>query len=257
MSVEQLNHYIPILSTVLEIAVCLAAAHRRLWTRLPYFFIYLTLVVFLDLGRWVVLVNMGYSSAAYQWTYWMTQIVMLLSRGAALADICHAALGYYTGVWRMARTLLAGAAAAMLIAAVVHTWGQVNIASYLVFVERELEFAVVITLFVLLLLSRYYDVQLERPLGGAALGLAFYSTVIIVCNSILMQELGMTWPDVTLVRTLAFVGALAIWAPPLMAPLPEAAPPILGTEEGYERNARIVSDRMRALNERLEELMKR
>jgi len=187
----------------------------------------------------------------------MTQPVLVLARAAALADICRAALGHYTGVWQLARYLLAGAATTLLALAAVRTGGTPGIFSYLIFVERELEFAVVIILLVLLVLSRYYGVALEPPLGGLAMGFAIYSSVLIIASSILIGPLTLPWNVFSQVRSAGYFVALGFWAHALRAPLPAPVRPELSTVESYERNSRLVTDRMRELNARLMDLMKR
>jgi hypothetical protein len=240
-----------------EVAVCLLALYRRLWERLPLFTGYLVLVAAADLARLIAYDGWGARSAAYGYTYWSTQIALVFTRGAALADVCRAALEPYRGVWHLTRWLLIAVCAAMLTLAALRTQATTMITSYLIFVERELEFVIVVSLLALLVLSRYYGVMLDRPLGGIAMGLAFYASVVITTSSIITGPVAMPWWAVSLLRTAAFAGALGFWAYALRMPLPETAAPVLGTVEAYERETQMVSDRMRSLNARLLELMKR
>jgi len=238
-------------------AVCLLAAHRRLWTRLPCVFAYLVALVVGDAARVVVFRNAGYNSKAYGWTYWIIEGILTLGRGTVLADICRAALGSYTGVWQLARYLLGAAAVVMLALGGLHTGEALRIDSYVIFVQRELEYAIVLTLLLLLLLSRYYRVALGRPVRGIALGLAFYSSVAIVCNSIYIYHLGLTLQEFGDLKNLAFVLALGIWSVELRGPLPVVAPPVLDASGSYDRNAQVMAERMRILNDWLMQILKK
>jgi len=239
-----------------EWLVCGLALVRRLWRYLPYFAIYLVLMVLTNTGRWAVMIATGTGSRTYSWVYWMTQPVHILARGAALADVCRVALSPYSGLWRFARPLLMLAATLMLGLAAVYTGGSHWLVSYLVFLERELEFAVVISLLVLLALSRYYGMIVEPPLDGIALGLGFYSSFLIIRDTIILEVLNVPWPILSLASTIAYAATLGIWGFALWGALPERARPVLSTVESYELNTRVVSDRMRELNDRMLKLMR-
>jgi hypothetical protein len=243
--------------TPAEFVVCGLALVRRLWRSLPYFTAYLVLLVIVEGVRASVNLATSTSSRSYIWTYWMTQPVLILARGAGLVDVFRAALGMYSGVWRFARSMLIMAAAFMLLFAAVHTGETPRISSYLIFLERELEFAAVLSLLLLLVVCRYYGAALARPLDGIALGLGFYSSVVIISGSILIGPLTLPWWQFSLVRSVAYFMTVCLWGYSLWAPLPERAGPQLSSMESYEQNTLAVSDRMRELNDRLSNLMKR
>jgi len=137
-----------------------------------------------------------------------------------------------------------------------HSSGAHWIFSYLVFLERELEIAVVVSLLLLLVLSRYYGMVLERPLDGIALGLGLYSSFVITRDTIILLASNSGWWWFSLVNSIVFASVLGIWFHSLWAPLPARVSPSFGTVEEYERASREVSVRMRELNARLLKLMK-
>jgi len=257
MDIAESQKLFSLLLTVVELGVCALALARRVWRMVPLFTGYLVLVVLVDIARWAVAMQSGFGSRTYSWAYWMTQPLLLLARAAALADVFRAALGLYSGVWQLARYLLAGAATVLLALAAVRTTGTPGITSYVIYVERELEFSIAISLLLLLALSRYYGVALNRPLGGIAIGLAFYSSVVITSSSIMSGPVAMPWWVYSVARDVAYFASLGFWAWALRWPLRETAPPELATLASYERDSRMLSERMRALNARLVELMKR
>lgn len=257
MDSHDLSQVWAIAGVVGEVGVCVLALIRGLWRRLPWFTAYLLLVLAVEAARWAVIIGRGADSPAHSWAYWTTQPLLILGRGAALADVCRATLCLYTGIWQLARYLLSAAAVLMLSVAAVHTGGTPGIVSYLIFVERELEFAILVTLVVLLILSRYYGVALDRPLDSISLGLAFYSSVVIINSSILIGALALPWRAFSTVRTMGWDVTLGFWVYALRAPLSAQTQPHMNSAESYERDARVVSGRMRALNARLLDLMKR
>jgi hypothetical protein len=145
----------------------------------------------------------------------------------------------------------------MLGLAAIHSSGRGWMFSYVIFLERELEIAVVISLVALLALSRYYGLALDRPLDGLALGLGLYSSFVIIKDTIILVVRNVPWWWFSLANSLVYAATVGIWIYALWAPLPERARPDLSTVESYERNSRAVSQRMRELNARLSELIKR
>jgi hypothetical protein len=252
-----LSQVLTAVSTTGEFIVLALALLRGLWRQLPGFTAYLVLVLAADAVRWATRLHAGDASRAYAWTYWITQAVLVMARATAVADICRAALGYYRGVWQLARWLLALSACALLGAAAVRTTGSARISSYVIFVERELEFAIVAVFLLLLLVMRYYAVAVDPPLGGLIFGLVFYSTVVIFSTSVLTGPLTMPWSVYSSLRITAFVGALGCWGYALRRPLLEIKRPALSSPAEFEQASGAVDQRMRELNARLLQLMKR
>ncbi|HUK54174.1 MAG TPA: hypothetical protein VL099_12865 [Candidatus Binatia bacterium] len=252
-----LSQWLGDLSTLALVGVCTLALKRRLWGLMPWFTTYLLLVLGADGLRWLVLQTSGFRSAGYSWTWWMTQTLLVAARGAALVDLCRAALSQYTGVWQAARLLLFGSACTLLLAAALRTAGKAGITSYLVFVERELELAIVVVVVLLLIVSRYYGVELERPLGGIAFGLIFYSSIVVITSSILIEPLDVSWPVFSLARTLAYLVAEGAWAYAMRLPFTERARPPLTTAAEFELASGAVDQRMRELNARILQILKR
>ena len=252
-----LNDFYLVVASTLEVVVVFLAMRRRLWERLPLFFTYLVLLVPFDIVRSWVLYECGLYSRPYSLTYWLTQAALVVARGVALADFCRAALETYPGVWQLARSLLAGTAVVILALAGFRTGGADHIDSYVLFVERELEFAIVLTLLLLLVLSRYYQVAMERPLGGIAIGLLLYSTTVLITNSIVTQRLAWAGSVWEVVRRVVFQVTTAIWIYALLRPLPEMVRPDLLPQETYDQYSRQVSKHMEEVTDRLTELSKK
>jgi len=257
MDPQQLTLLLAFVEWAAELGLCSLALGRRVWRILPCFVAYLIALVVVDAARWDVFLIAGMKSRAYRLTYWLSQPVLILARAAVLANICRAALRHYSGIWRLAKPLLMVTAALLMAFAAIRSNASNRMVSYLIFAERELEFAIVLALLALLMLSRYYGVALDRPLSGIALGMGLYSSYVIVNYSVILQQFQVPWWVFSAGNTVAYTVALIIWIYTLWAPLPEPVQPELSTPESYERNTLAVTGQMKEVNDRLEQLMKR
>ena len=257
MDLTDLGQLLGLVVTTGVFGLALLALARGLWRQLPLFTTYLCLVVVVDVVRDAVLARAGVSSAAYAWTYWRSQELLVVARATVLADLCRAALGRYLGVWQLARLLLLGGACTLLVLADVRTVGTRGMTSYFLYVERELEIAIVVTLLLLLLVSRYYGVELGPPLGGIIFGLVFYSSIVVINTTIRMGPLPLSWQVFSYVGVVAYLVALGIWAYALRRPLAEPARLVLAGAEQFAEAGAAVDQRMRELNARLLQLIRR
>jgi hypothetical protein len=257
MGTFDFDYFLWVTGSGLEFVLCLVALRRRLWQRLPLFTAYILLLFAADMARRWGYLHWGANSLSFAKIYWVSQGILVVARCAALVDLCRAALRPYRGVWLLLRWGLAGTAAVMLLRAAQRTEEVARVSKFVIFLERELEFVVVVALVVLLAVGRYYGTRLERPLNAIALGFSLYSSVAIINNSILIAKFSVPWEVYSRVRSMSFFAAVAIWAVALRRALPELAIPEISTAEAYERDSLEVSNRMRELNARLAGLMKR
>jgi len=255
-----------------DVWICVLAIRRRVWTNLPWFAVYAVALVITGILRWGVfffagtqavggwnwdaILDNGPLTYSYRLTYWLSQPIMILARAATLADICRTALRPYGGIWRLAKPLLMITATALLGFAAIRSNAGDRMRSYFLLAERELEFAIVFSLLALLVLSRYYGVQLYRPLSGIALGMGLYSSYVIVEYTFRLQNFQIPWWVFSVCGSVAFLTAEVIWLRSLWLPLPATTQPELSTAESYQRNSVAVSEQMKAVTSQLSELMK-
>ncbi len=247
-----------VIGTALELVVCLLALYRRLYLRLPVFTFYLLLVVTHELTDWSIYSHFGPSSKEYFSFYWLTQCLLMTTRGLAAAELCWFVLRPYRGVWRFARLSLALTSSALILYSGMQAMQKTSRLSTFVFTaERGLDFAVLGTLIVLIGISRYYGVYIGRLVISVALGLSFYSAFDIVNNSILGEWLSEWFGAWSFFRRTSFQAALLIWIQALLRPLPRpAVQPVLDGADQYLQLAPEVTNRMREMNQRLLDLLK-
>ncbi len=243
-------------SSLLAVLVCSIALWRRLYLRLPLFTAYLVLLAGRDALAWWFYLDLGYTSRAASYYYWITQGILVTARAAAVAEIAWRALREYRGVWALAWRVLLIIALFLLLQATLDARGsRAWISPLILTAERGLELAAVGILVLLLAICRYYGIQLEPVQKMIALGLGFYSAIQVLNNSVLrVTHYFPMWNEI---RIISFQVALVIWLLALLRPLPKAVPaPALLSQSVYDELSPQVNQRLRVLNQRLLEILK-
>ncbi len=245
-------------ATVLELLAATMAIRHGLFRRLPVFTGYLVLLVLREIAGWFIVYTTGYASRPAFFTYWVSQAILLSTRALVIVELCRSILRPYRGVWALTWRILLAIASVLLGAAAWIAFGSSSrFTLFILTAERGLELAVVGILIALLLISRYYEIQVQPLQRLIALGLGCYSAVQILNNSFMREFLGHYFDWWSWVRVTSFQVALILWLLALRKPLPAATPaPVLLPQETYDHVTPQVSYRLRALNDRLLEMLK-
>jgi hypothetical protein len=243
---------------VLEAGVFGLALRRGLYRRFRLFPVYFGALVVFEIARWMPILRWGLASKQAFWTYWATQIVLVVLRGAVVFEICHYVLGPYRGIWRFCRVILVSVAGLVVITALFTSeqrgpFGvRVGLAA-----ERGLELAILGVLLFALAFCRYYRIPVDRLSGLLALGIGFFAAIQVINNTFVNHWLAAYHPIWREIRVDSFLVPLGIWIAALWKPLParEQAPAMLDPVV-YATMTPVVSIRLRELNARLEEIMK-
>jgi hypothetical protein len=252
------NYLVGATSSLLEMLVFAFALRRKLHLRLPVFTAYVALMVAREVSLWWVYLGPGYGSSFAFHYFWVTQVILLVARGAAIAEIAWRALCEYRGVWSLAWRILVAVGLVLVLYAASNARANSSwITPFVLSLERGLELAVVVILVSLLAICRYYRVGLESLERKIALGLALYSAVQVANNSILGAWLAHYFDWWNAIRSISFQAALVIWWLALRKPVPAVAPaPALLPQKVYDELSPKVNYRLRVLNQRLLELLK-
>ena len=258
-SLSPLDAWIWAVGTTLEVGVFTLALYRGLYRRLPIFTTYIGLVVLWEALQWSTLQRMNPASGRYFYFYWISQAVLLTARGLVVAELCYRVVRPYRGVWLLARLLLLLTAATLLVFAAMESAGTaVYLDRFIPATERGLEFAVVGSLLALLGICRYYGLELDLITRAVALGLSLYSILTIVNNSMIFESILPHFWLWTVLRRFSYQGALLVWVWPLLQPLAEREPlPVMASAGMYQELAPELSERMRELNNRLQQFLQR
>ena len=201
-------------------------------------------VLFLSYYVW------GFRSPASARIAWGSQILVIVFRGLAVAEICHRLLARYTGIWGLAWRLLVASVSLFLLYAVV----AVGLHPQLVLLtaDRGLELTIAIAILVLFLFVHYYRVPMESAVHDLAIGFFFYSWFSVV-NYLLLEvwryQYGRLW---NLLSITAFLATLLLWIWGFREKLPESAPaPEMLSDGIYRQLEPEINLRLRALNDSL------
>jgi hypothetical protein len=238
---------------------------------LPFFTGYATLLLLSTIALELVYLRFGFRTT-YYYTDWITTGLDAVGRSLAIAELCHYGLRAYRGVWALAWRILSALTLVSLAHAAIDAWGQPSwFATYVLTVDRDVEFASVVILIALLLIRRYYGLGLESLEKWIAVGICLFCLVDAVNKTMLRDLLSSSFfhlsrmqPEIEQLNELcntilfsAFIVSLGIWCFALRKPLPApAATPQLLPAEVYEELSPTVNLRLRAFNDRLLELLK-
>jgi len=253
---------------VLCVLVYLRGAHRRL----PLFSAHAAILVAGTIGVQIAYQRFGFRSAPSYYAAWIAATVIILSRFAAIVELCRHGLREYRGVWALTWRVLAGLAAFLFAHAAVDAWGQPNwIAVYGLTIERDIAITSFAILVSMLAIRNYYGLRLEPLQKWVAVGMCFVCAVDVV-NNAMLRDLFMrhmaSWAQTNYqierandvwnaIRTSALVVSIGVWCFALRKPLPaKASAPALLPDTVYRELSPAVNLRLRAFNSRLMELLK-
>jgi hypothetical protein len=265
-----------------EILLCVLIYLRNLQRRLPFFTAHATLLLAGTLGLRFVYHHFGFRSYASYDAAWTIAAVIIIARFLAIAELCHYELRAYQGIWALTWRILALLAVFFLGHAAVDTWGQVGgFAIWGLTIERDIAITSIVILLAMLLIRNYYALPLEPLHMWIAIGMCIVLIIDVMNNSVLHRAFTgrlfswffgryeSSWSDTmrsqvehvndmwNLIRTSGLVTSLGIWCYALRKPLPAPVKvPDLLPAEVYGALSPAVNLRLRAFNDRLQEMLK-
>ncbi|MGC1105895.1 MAG: hypothetical protein WA876_05095 [Candidatus Acidiferrales bacterium] len=243
--------------TFIEAVVLILAIRRHLFDRLPFFTIYLFLILANEVITLAVYAITGISSHISFVIAWVMQGLLVSLRALVVYEVCRSLLSPYRGLWRLCRPVLIAVGAILgTTSGIVARQNAHFIEEAILTVGRGLELAIVGILIFGLIFCRYYGIRIERYLAWIALGLGLYSAIQVVNNTFLQHWLSYfsVWNGL---RHISFDMAVVFWIIGLRKPLPVLAPsPVLLGKHEYRDMAPHLTARLRELNGRLLEMWK-
>ncbi len=239
-----------VLTTLLEGVVCALVLRRGLYRRLPIFTVYAAVLFLRTLVLWHLYYHSGFDSQLATYFSWGTRDLLIAAGGAVCLELCRVMLAGYRGAWFLARKLLPGFGAAILVYAAVDAYRQAPvIARFVLTLERGLELAVAAALLSSLLISARYRIPVAQGPRLIAVGLCSHSLFQVLNNSLLSFWLGPYFSWWNNVRAVSFQVALVLWLIAMRKPWPEiVSAPAVVSQRIYESLAARVSARLRQLD---------
>jgi hypothetical protein len=258
--------------TGFEAVLCVFVFTRHLQKRLPYFSAYATTMLICSLGLSFIFWHFGFRSVTSYYADWIALAVSVLARSSCIVELCRYALRAYRGIWALAWRILGLLTLTLFVHAALDARGQPNwIAVYGLTLERDIAISSVVILIVLFLISDYYRIPLDSLQKWIALGICFFCVIEFVNNTVLRDlfiKYMISWSamknrvdHVNEVWNTVYVSAalvtLGMWCFVLRKQLPEPSrAPVLLPSEIYRELSPAVNLRLRAFNDRLQEMLK-
>jgi hypothetical protein len=242
----------------LDVILVVLLVRRRVFHSLPFFVLFVVISTLRSLVLLATYHWFGYASVPYYNVAWSTQAVLLISRGAVCAELCWHVLQRSSGLWSVARgVLIAIAVAIAAYAGLDSLRSMFRIHNLIAPAERGLELAIAAVLITLLLMAHRYKISIRRETLLLVTGLCFYSLVQTL-NNAFYEGLTNYVPWWTSFRIVSFQLTQLVWI--LAFVTPESTPgnePLVMVPNVYEEQAEEVSQRLRSLEEELEEIVRK
>jgi hypothetical protein len=257
------------LDTVLAILVL----RRRVFGDFPLVVLYALISPLRALVLFAVYHWTGYLSHPAFYVAWFTQALLLICRGTVCAELCRQVLQRYSGLWSLARRVLATSVVAIAVYVAVDAL-RVSVPSVtliggfgrgMLAAERGTELTISFVMLSLLLAALRYGIAIRRTPLLLVIGLCFYSLVQTINNVLLpcldsilhQRDAGQFswWNDF---RIVSFQITLVLWILAFVSKTP--APREKAIEmvpEVYAKHAEKVSQELRTLEKELEEVARR
>jgi hypothetical protein len=197
------------LTTALELSLFTQFLRRRLGRIYPLFFAYLLAVILQSASMAVLYRQADIDKLTFWKLAWGIQSLVVTLRALTLVELNRKVLSPYAGIWTLARRLLLGVAAAVIVYDLLLSKGQWQ---WLIMNGvRGLELAMAAVIVTMLLFARYYRLTVSPLQQGLAVGLCLYSIFYVVNYSILekvLQQYGGLW---NFLGMFAFIASLLVW----------------------------------------------
>jgi hypothetical protein len=263
------------------IVLCGFVFTRKAQRILPFFAVYTYVLLTCMMGVWLTYEYFGFNSPTSYYAYWGSLLLNAIARSLAIAELCRYGLRAYRGIWALVWRVLIALSVLLLAHAAMDAWGLPNrVAIYGTTLDRDLAFASIVILAVLLLFRNYYGIVLEPLQRSIAVGICFICAVDVVSNTILrnlftgyllsffLTSQKALWPALepqvqrvndlsSTIHLLSFVFSMGIWCYALRKPLPAPLEnPVLLPAEVYRDMSPAINMRLATYNHRLVELLK-
>jgi hypothetical protein len=243
----------------LEIILAALVVRRRGFRNLPIFTFYILLTPPCEFSVWALYHWLGFNSLTTLYVAWSIQGILLLTRVAVCAELCWKILGKHSKeFWTMVRDLLIVAGACVVLYTAFDSLRKIlHVASSVLAIERGLELAIAVALLLLLGVVSRYDVRIPGSLFLIATGLCFHSLVQTINDTFIVWLKG-NFPWWNAFHTVAFQVALALWIWAFAKrDFDSDNKPVSPVPTFYAEHAEAVSQKLRALEKDLEEIVRK
>jgi len=270
-----MTHYQIFLTVLLigiEILLCVLVLVRQVQRQLPFFTVYVVSILAAYLSQLLVFRTYGFRASISQYYLWISYGIVILTRSAAIAELCQTGLRQYKGIWALTWRLLALMTVCFFVHAAIDAQGQNRwLVAYGLTLELDVNIASFVILATMLFILKYYRIPMDDLRRWIALGICFFCIVEFTNSSVLRHiftQYFSTWAGMKeqmdrvndlwdTVYVAASTISMASWCYLLRKPLPSpTGQPVMLPAEVYRELAPAINLRLRAFNDRLEEMLK-
>jgi hypothetical protein len=225
-------------------------AGRKSFRTYPVFTFYIFTNLISGALAFAIYRQLGFFSRSSLFIAWGLQTFVVCARALAVVEVCKRILARYRGIWRLARRVLLGCAALILLYSLVAARHQWRLA--LPSADRAVSLSITAVIVVVLLFVRHYDVEINLVDRSLAVGFCLYACFRALNDTILDNYVHKYWPIWNLMEMLAFLASLLVWAWALRKTQTETrSEQTLLPARIYEAVVPQINDRLRLLNDRL------
>jgi hypothetical protein len=217
----------------------------------PLFFVYvLANLIEGALLYWAYL-RYGFSSEMSKRMWIGCEGFVLLSRAAAVAELCHHLLSAFRGIWALAWRLLVFCGLLLLVTSIWATGWRLQYAVSRGQLGLELTIAILVTAF--LVFARIYHIPIALPARMLLIGFFLYSYSTTI-NDFAVGKLPAEFAQLNwVIGSITYIATVSVWIRALWQTesIRVAAPAKLLSTETYRRLAPEINLRLKLLNQRL------
>lgn len=241
-------------SFALQLAVFFMMAGKKLYRDFPAIFFYLLIGLIQAPVMYLIYSSKGYGSWVAFWTGWTSQAVVVIARWVVVCELCRNALGQFQGIWALTWRVLAVLGSLALLVAV--ALGGHDFVRLVTTFDLGLELSMTTVLVGFFLFVRYYRVVVQNSLRSIGIAFCLYSIFRAFNDSVLqtfLRNYSNTWnvvDEVTYIATLTLLGS-AVYE----LRSEDVRRVVLLPQTAYAEIAPQVNERLKALNDRLNQLL--
>ncbi len=239
----------------IQLAVFLTMTGKKLYRDFPAIFFYLLIGLVQTLIMYAIYAVKGYGSWTAYWVGWTSQAIVVIARWVAVCELCRNALGQFQGIWALTWRVLAVLGSLALFVAL--ALGGHDFVRLISTFDLGLELSMATVLVGFFIFAQYYRVSIQESLRSIGVAFCLYS-IFRAFNDLVLQtflrKYANTWnlvDEVTYIATLTLLGS-AVYV--LRSETVRKV--VLLPRTAYADLAPQMNERLKALNERLDDLLR-
>jgi len=242
--------------SIVEVSLLVFLLVRRLDRSYRFFSLYILSLVVQTTVVAAVYRHWGETSREYWVAAWLSQAAVVGTRWLAVVEIARKIFARYSGIWRLAGTVLLLMSIGILSYSVAVSGIRFDL--MVLSADRRVELCIALFIVAMFVFARYYRLPIVDTDRQLAIGFCLYSCVWVINDSLYQgwrQSLGEVWD---FILTIAFLASVIIWfnALRVAAPSTASAPAPTVSPEVYAQLSEEVNSRLLTLNNRLSHLLR-